>query len=308
MRETNQRIAASAPGGGYKGAVMSRSTLIGAILLIGILAAGAGEPSSTELRAAADAKAKEVEARAAQVQAEAQNSPAAVALGTRIKSLEARMEEIRDTQPAAATVIAQELMQLRGQLREIGPAAVRSDNRYVSLVAETAGLRQKVGLAAAREEAEADKAKQDADAAKAKMEEKEKAAVGTIRSNPRKAYFKDFANVPEDYSDRYIRFDGVLMYGDLEHVAEAKVFSANVSTPDGKYVRSRVSLAVGRGIAFVIPDEIGRPLSLDLRIDSQYGVNLCCEVNKSGELYLARIYRVEKLRLNAIDVYEEKQP
>jgi len=127
------------------------------------------------------------------------------------------------------------------------------------------------------------------------------------RITPKTILFKDFANFPEEYMG-CVRFENVWLHGDFERVQGTKDFSPGVSSEDGKRISGRKTLEFVRGAAFVISEEIGRPLSVKFESDSKYKVNLNCEITKKDKAYIVRIYRVETINLagSVKDVYEEK--
>jgi hypothetical protein len=128
------------------------------------------------------------------------------------------------------------------------------------------------------------------------------------REKPTRILFKDFANFPEEYAGRYVRFDAVWIGGDFDRVKDTNDFSPSVSSQDGKHIFGSKYLDYGDGVMFIISEKIGRPLSVAFKNDTKYKVNLCCEVTKSSKRCLARIYRIETLTVggDVKDVFEDK--
>ena len=217
------------------------------------------------------------------------------------------MTEMLHASKASLTQIQAERENLRLELAatvqdsEAKLAAARQKEEAASGRAREAERKLAAGAAS---EADATARRREEEARKAETTKKVQAA----RGNPTKVLFKDFANFPEEYAGGCIRLDDVWLGGELERVDETKLFTARISSRDGKTVFKRTSLRFADGLVFVTPDEIGRPLSLILQSDSNYGVNLCCEVSKNGKVYLARMYHIETLTVGGTvkDVYEEK--
>jgi len=166
--------------------------------------------------------------------------------------------------------------------------------------------------AALKAERDAATAKQSEAAARSQIEAARQAAAAKTlqakRATPRGVVFKDFVNFPEEYAGGCLRFDDVWLHGDFDRVEGTKELSPAVSSRDGKYVRGRKLLNYADGVVFIISEEMGRPMSIAFGSSTKYGVNLCCEVEKSGKIFTARIYRVETLSVSGTvkEVYEEK--
>lgn len=203
-----------------------------------------------------------------------------------------------------------ELMEAQSRAQTVSDKLKALEASHSAVQAERDAANQRARVA--EEELAATAAAVADTAARRREEETRKGEVAkkvqAARGNPTKVLFKDFANFPEEYAGGCVRFDNVWLDGDFHRVERTRDFSPGVSSKDGKHVLGRNILRFADGAVFVISEQIGRPLSVTFESNKKYGVNLCCEVAKSGKLCIARIYRVETITISGdvTDVFEEK--
>ena len=187
------------------------------------------------------------------------------------------------TPPAADAVI----VSAPGTTPSVAKPDSATDERYA----------QASALASAKaKDAEAAKRARDDELRKANTAER----IEARRASPKVVVFKDFVNFPEEYSGQSLRFDDVWLHGDFDRIEGTKELSPGVSSRDGKMVFGRKILKYADGVVFVISEKMGRPMSVEFSTNTKYGVNICCDVEKAGKFYTARIYRVETLAVNGM--------
>ena len=131
-------------------------------------------------------------------------------------------------------------------------------------------------------------------------------ARDAARLNPAETVFKDFANFPEEYVGKCLKFERVWFHGGLQRHAEKGLFTAIVSSDDGKLVMTYF-LSGGPGVAFVTSEPFGRVLDIIFKADQKIRSNIWCEVMKENSKVLAKIYRIETIRIEGtiFDVYDD---
>jgi hypothetical protein len=218
-----------------------------------------------------------------------------------------RADNARDVADAQARAADAEgsIGAVRAQLASEETELRHARERHSTALRELENLRATVRTAQEQTAAEAERKRQD----EAKQADERK-RVESNRKDAVPVVFKDLANFPEEYAGRCVRMEGVWLGGDPYRVKGSRSLSPTVSSTDGKHVfGSEHALEGYRSLVFVMPENIGRGLSVGLSSDHKYMVNLNCELRKGPKSsVIAEIYRVETLNHagNVKDVIEER--